>query len=125
MSYLEFIAEIKEHFKDYNIKNKDEIIEYVLIENPKIFTYQFVSERKMYCEKCGNCCKEQKCPSLRSDKTCGHWGTPNRSDVCFEFPYTDMEDGAGLFLVKYCKYAKKVAIAALNEVFIKYGEKYD
>lgn len=121
--YKEFIEEIKKYFKDYDIKNKDEIIEYVLVENPKIFTLEYIQERKIYCKKCGNCCQKQGCPSLRNNRTCGHWNTPNRSDVCFEFPYTDMKDGCGLFLASYCEYAKKVAISALNEVFIKYGDK--
>ena len=125
MDYDKFVNILIDYYKNTKIPNnkKREIMDKIFIDNPYILTEEFVRERSSYCLQCGKCCIEQKCPALSYDNKCNHFNTENRSDVCFEFPFSDLVDGCGLLPAYYCNYALKVAIDVLNVVFIKYLEK--
>lgn len=100
-------------FEELSKEYKDEVIEYVLMNNSEVFNRADVLKENL-CVKCGRCCRELDCPYL-DDKTnlCTIHDNPE-AKVCKEYPW---DDEIGFALTLNCGYQKRFVKKYLDNYF--------
>lgn len=102
-------------FPELSNEWKDEMIEYVLMNNVDVFTRDEVLS-KNYCVKCGLCCRELQCHYLdRDTNLCTIHDNPE-SPICKEYPW---DNDVGFVLTINCGYQKRFLHQYFNKVFKK------
>lgn len=101
-------------FKELSNEYKDKAIEYVIENNAKIFTKDFVL-RENLCHKCGACCISIGCVDFdHKTKLCTKHDNQN-SIICYEYPYSDV----GFVFTLNCGYVKDIFKLYMDMYFKK------
>ena len=114
-----FLKEIQEwyHFEYPELSNewKDQTIEYVIVNNAKLFNRYDVL-RENLCDCCGRCCQEIGCVDWDPDTKLCTKHTNQNSKICSDFPW---DDDVGMVFTLNCGYQRKYVIKYLNKLFDK------
>ena len=112
-----FISWVKEwyHYEFPELSNeyKDEVIDYVLKNNEKVFTKQMVLSENL-CDKCGRCCEEILCPYYDKETHLCTRHDNQESKVCYLYPW---DDEVGFILTLNCGYQKNFVLKYFNDFF--------
>ena len=112
--FISFFKEFYSHeFPEFYKKYKDEIIEYVLLNNKDIFKEEDVLAENL-CHQCGTCCRELQCNYLDQETNlCTIHDNPE-SKVCSIYPW---DSDVGFILNLNCGYQKDYCFRFLNNYF--------
>lgn len=101
-------------FPELSNEYKDKAIAYVIENNAKIFTKDFVLKENL-CHKCGTCCITIGCPNFdKKTKLCPIHDNQN-SIICYEYPYSDV----GFVFTMNCGYVRDIFRIYMDMYFKK------
>lgn len=101
-------------FKELSLDYKKKAIDYVIENNAKIFTREFVLAENL-CHRCGLCCKEIGCPDLNNETNLCTKHDNQNTEMCYEYPWSDV----GLVLTYNCGYQRDIFIRYMDMYFKK------
>lgn len=100
-------------FEELSDEYKNEVIEYILINNKDVFSKEDVLKENL-CVKCGTCCRELLCPYLDNDTNLCTIHDNQEAKVCGTYPW---DDETGFILTLNCGYQKKYVHQFLDNYF--------
>ena len=101
-------------FKELSKEYKDAAIDYVIENNAKIFTREFVLSENLYF-KCGICCTQIGCIDFNKEtKLCTKHNNQN-TVMCHEYPWSEV----GLVFDYNCGYQREIFKKYMNMYFTK------
>lgn len=105
-------------FPELSEEYKNNAIDYVIENNAKIFSKNFVLN-KNFCHRCGLCCREIGCPDFDKETNLCTKHNNQNSEMCREYPWSSV----GMVFTYNCGYQRDIFHLYMDMFFTKAIEK--